>query len=152
MTKEQFIGTWRLVSTENRDADGNLHYPYGVNPSGILMYDSDGHMSVQIMHRNRPAIAAIDSGTPEEIRAAFIGYAAYFGTYGVNEQEGSVVHHLEGSLLPWVGGDQKRHFTFSGNQLTLRPPPRVFGGVKISGFLVWERVSPAEGWHTTEAR
>jgi Lipocalin-like domain len=142
MTKEQFAGTWRLVSTEHQDSNGRLHHPYGENPMGILVYDSDGHMSVQIMRRDRPAIAAIDSGTPEEIRAAFIGYAAYFGTYDVNEQDGSVVHHLEASLLPWVGGDQKRLFTFSGNRLTLRPPPRVFGGVMLSGHLVWERVSP----------
>ena len=121
MTNEQFVGTWRLVSTEHRDSNGSLHYPYGQNPIGILMYDSDGHMSVQIMRRGRPAIVAIDSGTPEESRAAFGGYAAYFGTYDINEQEGSVVHHLEASLLPWVGGDQKRLFVFSGDRLTLRP-------------------------------
>jgi Lipocalin-like domain len=148
MTKEQFAGTWRLVSTESRDPNGNLHYPYGKNPIGILMYDSDGHMSAQIMTLGRPGFVATDrlNGTSEEIRAAFTGYVAYFGTYHVNEQEGSVVHHVEGSLFPnLVGGDQKRLFTFAGNRLTLRPPPRAFEGVVISGFLVWERVSPAEG-------
>jgi hypothetical protein len=142
MTAEQFIGTWKLVSTDYRDMNGSQRYPYGENPVGMLIYDADGHMAVQIMRRDRPAIAAIEETSLEQIQLAFGGYTACFGTYDVNEQEGSVIHHLEACLLPWYGGDQKTYFEFTGNRLTLRPhAPRTIGGVVLSGSLVWARVS-----------
>jgi len=107
------------------------------------MYDASGHMSVQIMRPDRPAFASGDhlKGTPEEIKSAFKGFVAYYGTYEINEEEGTVTHHLEGSLFPnWVGTELKRFFEFSGNQLTLSTPPMPMGGQQVTGVLLWERV------------
>ncbi len=143
MGKEQFTGTWKLVSSEYRRLDGKLAYSKGRDAVGILMYDASGHMSVQIMRPDRPAFASGDhlKGTPEEIKSAFKGFVAYYGTYEVNEEEGTVTHHLEGSLFPnWVGTDLKRFFEFSGNQLTLSTPPMPMGGQQLTGVLLWERV------------
>ena len=142
MGKEQFVGTWKLVSSEFRRSDGEVTYPMGRNASGMLMYDASGHMSVQIIRPDRPTFASGDQlkGTLEEIKSAFEGCVAYFGTYEVNEEKGSVTHHVEGSSFPnWVGTDQRRFFEFYGNRLTLSTPPAPFGGEHVTALLVWER-------------
>ena len=51
--KEQFIGTWRLISSEFRRSNGEVTYPMGINVAGMLMYDADGNMSAQIMRVDR---------------------------------------------------------------------------------------------------
>jgi Lipocalin-like domain len=141
----RLVGTWKLVSIEERDASGNLVVPkdFGPEPAGILTYDAGGHMAAQAMRRGRPRLATEDvhRAAPEEAKAAFAGYAAYFGTYEVRESEGLVIHHVEGSLLPnWEGGDQKRRFTLSGDKLILEPPSFMAGGETRSRRLTWQRV------------
>jgi hypothetical protein len=141
----QLVGTWKLVSIEERDASGKLVVPldFGPEPVGILTYDASGHMSAQAMRRGRPRLASEDvhRATPEEAKTAFTGYAAYFGTYEVNEREGIVIHHVEASLLPnWEGGEQRRKFTLSGDKLILEPPPFKANGEKRSRRLTWQRV------------
>ena len=146
MGKEQFIGSWKLVSFECRRLDGEVTYPFGKDAkdaAGILMYDVNGYMSVQINYSDRPAFASGDQlkGTPAEIKFALEGYSAYHGTYEVNEEEGTVTHHVKGSLFPnWVGTSQRRFFKFSGNRLTLSTPPMPRGGEQVTALLTWERV------------
>jgi hypothetical protein len=144
MTKELFVGTWRLIGTDFRDADGNPHQPYGEHPSGVLIYDANGHMAGQIVRMDRPRFSgnSVFKATRDELRAAIEGYVAYFGTYEINAQDGTITHHVEGCLLPhWLGTDQTRSFEFSGNRLTLRTPPVRFA-VVLTGAFIWERVSP----------
>ncbi len=142
MQSKQFVGTWKLVSCEARSPSGKVAYPYGREPFGVLMYDSGGNMSVLIMRRDRPRFASADrfKGTPEEIRAAFEGFVAYCGTYEVNEDEGTVTHHVEGSHFPnMVDTDQVRFFEFSGDQLILQTPPTLLGGEQMTMRLVWRK-------------
>ncbi|HAK59112.1 MAG TPA: hypothetical protein DCO77_01845 [Nitrospiraceae bacterium] len=142
MIKDNFVGIWRLVSSEFKQSDGEIAYPFGNDTVGMLIYDESGHMSVQFMRSERPAFVSNDlrNGTPEEIQAAFDGYVAYFGTYEVNEEDGTVTHRIRGSLFPnWVGQNQKRFFAFSGNRLTLKTPPMPAAGTTVTGILVWER-------------
>jgi hypothetical protein len=142
--EDQFIGTWKLLSFEFRRSDGAIVYPLGKDAVGILMYDAKGNMSVHLMSRDRGAFAEKDQlkGTPDEIRAAFEGFIAYFGTYEIDEEEGSVVHHVEGSLFPnLVGKEQKRFFRFDGAQLELTAPAKPWGGASMTGVLVWEQVA-----------
>src|SRR5512143_4053434 len=111
MRQQQFLGTWKLVSAVFRRPDGTAIQYLGDNPMGMLIYTLDGHMSVHLVRRDRPRFATEDrmGGTPEQVRAAFIGYQGYFGTYTVNEAEGSVTHHIEAGSFPnWVGAEQKR--------------------------------------------
>jgi len=143
VVKEQFIGTWKLVSSEFRLSDGQTVYPLGKEATGMLTYDASGHMSAQLMRRDRPTFASDDllSGTPSEIKSVFEGFTAYFGTYEINEERATVVHHVEGSLFPnWVGGDQIRFFELSGDRLTLSTPPIPMSGRAMTGLLIWERV------------
>ncbi len=143
MADHRFIGTWRLVSSEFRRSDDTIVYPYGEDAIGLLIYAATGHMAVQLLRAHRPLFAAGDPyrGTPEEIRAAFEGYIAYFGSYEVNEAEGVVTHHVHGASFPnWIGGDQQRFFAFAGNQLILSTPPILAGTATMTGVLIWERV------------
>lgn len=140
----QFIGTWKMVSVEERKPNGELVEPrYSARPSGYIMYDATGHVAVQIMKPGRPRFASDDAAqaTAAEAKSAFDGYGAYFGTYEIHEAEGYVIHHVEGSVFPnYVGSDQKRGFEFSGDQLILKPPPRQVGGAQHTTRVTWQRV------------
>ena len=142
MGNEQFVGTWKLASFESQRSSGEVTYPMGKDAVGMIMYDANGHMSVQVMRPDRPVFASSDriKGTPAEIVPAFEGFIAYYGTYEVNEEEGIVTHHVEGSLFPnWVGIAHRRFFEFSGNRLTLSTPPIPLGGEQVTAVLIWER-------------
>jgi lipocalin-like protein len=136
------VGTWRLVSNEQHGPDGTVTEIWGSHPRGRLMYDAGGRMSVQLMNPARKNFASEDrlAGTPEEVRQAFEGYLAYFGSYTLNAKEGMVIHHVEGSSFPnLIATAQRRLFTLSGNRLTLRTPPMLRGGRTSTYVLVWER-------------
>jgi len=140
MGKNKFTGIWRLVAYETNQADGLVAYPYGKYAIGMIAYDRHGHMSVQIMRPDRPAFFSGDMryGAPEEIRAAFDGYLAYFGNYEVNDKEGKVIHHITGSFFPgWVGQDRMFSFEFSGGRLTLKSLPVPQASTMVT--WVWER-------------
>jgi hypothetical protein len=136
------VGTWRLVSNEERRADGTVTAVWGSSPAGSLMYHANGRMAVQLMDPRRPKFAAEDrlAGTDDEVRRAFAGYLAYFGSFTVDAKAGVVVHHVEGSSFPnLVGEDQRRSFVLSGNRLTLTTPPLFRAGRTSTYVLVWER-------------
>jgi len=135
--KEAFVGTWKLISIE-RVIGEDISLPFnwmGSNPTGVIIYDSTGYMSVQIMRDSRPTFESGDRwlASSEELKVAFEGYYAYFGTYEVNEKEGFVLHHVQGSLWPdEVGVTNKRMFKISRNRIILTAPELI--------RLTWERV------------
>jgi hypothetical protein len=119
-------------------------YPLGKDCVGVLIYDNVGNMAAQLMRPNCPAFKSGDmrKGTSEEIKAAFNGFIAYFGTYEINAGDKTVTHCIEGSLFPnWVGERQVRHYAFEGNRMTLSTPPIPLGGASGVGVLEWERQS-----------
>jgi len=69
MGKDEFVGTWKLVSFEARRSDGQIVYPFGRDVIGVISYDAKGNMSMQMMRSDRPAFAISDfqKGAPEEI-------------------------------------------------------------------------------------
>src|ERR1700687_190750 len=127
------VDAWRLVAVE-----GNPPGRPGVydRPTGLLMYDSSGHISVQIVIRadrksSGPYTKGLLSATLDEKAAAFDNYAAYFGTYAVDAEAGTVTHHLENNLVPGrQGTDNVRWFEFPrDNHLYLIPMEDGKGGV-----------------------
>ena len=109
MEANLLVGSWRLVSWENRDADGTVSYPMGRDVQGYIMYNPDGYMSVIITGPDRPAFrdADLGGGTDEERARAAATCIAYCGRYEL--QAGRVVHYVELSLFPnWVGTTQER--------------------------------------------
>lgn len=142
--KEQFCGTWKLVSWKIEQANGELlDPPLGPDPLGWIMYQPGGHMSVVLMRSDRPKFASnnLIEATPEEVDTAFEGYISYCGSYEVNEQQRFVIHRLQLSWFPnLVGTEQKRFFEFAGDRLTLTTPPlTVFGEAQVHR-LIWQRL------------
>jgi Lipocalin-like domain len=145
MTPNPLIGTWRLVSWENRSVDGQVSYPLGEDAVGYIMYNQDGYMFVAIMRPNRAKFPTGDllSGNTEEKAQAAGTYVSYCGRY---EYRGdTVLHHVELSLFPnWVGVDQERLVEVRGNRLTLSTRPILLGGSQRTAHLVWERASASK--------
>ncbi|MDP8972029.1 MAG: lipocalin-like domain-containing protein [Actinomycetota bacterium] len=84
MAANPLVGTWRLVSWENRDiVDGRVDYPLGEDAVGYIMYGQDGFMSVAIARPDRPTFSAGDllGGSAGERERAAETYVSYCGTY-----------------------------------------------------------------------
>ena len=142
MSKEQFIGTWKLVSLEFVGSDGEVSHPFGTNAAGIHTWSESGHFAFQGGSADRAGFASDDplGASPEEAASAINTYAAYFGTYAVDEDEATVTHTPVAALFPnWIGAPQKRWYEFSGNRLTLTTASLSVGGKTVQGRIVWER-------------
>ncbi len=141
MTSNPLIGTWRLISWENRSVAGQVSYPLGKDAVGYIMYNPDGYMYVAIMRPHRVKFTAGDllGGSPEEKVQAAETYVSYCGRYEFRGD--SVIHHVDLSLVPnWVGVDQERLVELTGNRLTLSTRPILLGGRQQTAHLIWERV------------
>lgn len=117
----KLVGSWRLVSWISHQPDGTIKHTMGENPTGLLIYDRSGNMSVQIMDSFRPDFEMGYSATNlEELKKIFDGYLAYFGTYTIDETQHAVVHHVKAITNPsFYGADLIRYFDLSGDQLVL---------------------------------
>ena len=137
---QRFVGTWKLVSVETRDENGEP-FQHG-RRTGYLLYSGEGYVSVAFMKGGRPVFASGDirGGTVEEKMAAVEGYVSYCGRFEVRGD--IVVHNIEVSLFPnWVGVSQERLYEFEGDLLTLSTPLMLLGGRQLSTHVIWERVS-----------
>jgi len=127
---ENLIGTWKFESMVVKTESGKTVYPYGENLFGVLIYTPSGHMSALLMNPGRNKFASDDpkAGTPEETKQAYDNFDAYCGTYTVDEEKGTVTHHVEGAKFPnWVGTDQIRYFKLKGNRLQIKAKIEIEG-------------------------
>jgi hypothetical protein len=143
--RQKFVGTYRLVTTEVKDASGKWTQAPGFNSIGYITYGASGHMGVQIMPLNRKPFAATTQPTAEEAQQALRGYTSYFGPFTVNEKEKFVVHHRIGQINPGGQVDAKRFYDLVDNKLILTPAP-ANGGPKeqATNHLIWERLPDAQ--------
>ncbi|MGA8442796.1 MAG: lipocalin-like domain-containing protein [Candidatus Sulfotelmatobacter sp.] len=113
----RFVGAWRLAWLEEEGADGKIH---GADCTGMLVYTSDGHLSVQVMYRDRQANPqAATSAAP--VQYAEGGYEASFGTYEIDERAHTFTFHVEGALVrTLIGKDLTRAYEFSGKRLMVK--------------------------------
>jgi len=134
-------GTWKLTRYEDKAPDGTMRYPYGQHPAGMLMYDANGHMSIQIMKTPHPRVASGDDEnvTPAEKIALYDAYTAYFGKYRVDAARGVVTTHAEGDLADvFIGRSEERPFVLEDGRLVLRPV-WTSDGTRWEGLRVFER-------------
>jgi hypothetical protein len=139
----KFFGTWRLVSCIAQSADGKKIYTFGKNAQGRASFEP-GRFSFQVLNPDRPKFASADprDATEPELRAAFTGYLAYYGSFIIKEDEGTIVNHVEAASIPnWVGSDQVRYYRFENNYLILRTPPMLREGLELVSTLMWERLT-----------
>jgi hypothetical protein len=142
--RELLVGSWVLVSRQDRAADGSVvpEPALGSDPVGFLVYDGHGNMTVQLMRRlrdggavtpARPRAGAANSGSAD-------GYDAYFGTYSVDLAARTVTHHLVGALVPGdVGKSLVRQFQVSATELRLSFETEGSSGQPVVRTLTWRR-------------
>lgn len=145
-TKEEgVVGNWRLLTVETISSSGQISTAWmGREPTGLITYQPNGLVSVQIMHDPKPIIAAGSrlKATPEELKNAFFGYYAYWGTYSVSAGEKAITHQLTASLIPEeVGITYKRFYALDGRRLVLTTAPFMYDGRELTNRLTWERMS-----------
>jgi hypothetical protein len=138
--RERLLGSWSLVSWEERDQTGRVNYPLGPKATGQLIYTRDARMSAQLMRPGSRRFATDDwrQATTADKSSAWGDYFGYFGTFSIDVGNKAVVHHIEGSWFPnLVGTDQVRHFRFDGDRLIL-DAKTAWGNVHI----IWRKVAP----------
>ncbi len=140
ISKDNLVGTWKLVDFYSVDAKQQVGYPFGKNPTGYLVYTENGYMSVSIMTTNRPLLG-LSVEEMQDLKNAKLGlelianlgkyikaslryfsagrnYLSYSGKYEIRDS--TVIHHIEVSLVPdWVGLDFERNVEFSEGQIIL---------------------------------
>jgi hypothetical protein len=111
-----FVGAWQLTSLELPAADGSMKRVTGAK--GLLVYLADGRMAVQVM--------------PADTAGA---YEAVFGRYEVNASTRALTHHVEGSnLRALVGQDIRLTYRLDGRRLIVRSADST-----QKWSAVWER-------------
>ena len=145
ISAKTFAGTWRLQQAFAEKDGVRQAFPLGEGTKGRIMYDDIGHMSAQLMSKERVNFSSrVPKEIPlEEISRAYHEYTSYYGTYTLDVDAGTITHHVEGALAPqWIGGDQLRYFKFDGDDLVLTTPPmKVADGSKVVNTLVWRKVT-----------
>jgi Lipocalin-like domain len=130
--KEQLVGTWTAVSSNNVAADGSKRQIFGANPKGILILDANGRYAQIIMRPDRPKFKGTNrlEGTPEEYKAAVQGTTATFGSWSVDEASKSLIRRIEGSLFPnQEGTDAKTAIvSLTADELKTSNPTAGSGG------------------------
>ena len=135
----RFVGTWMLVSETAHQGDKTSE-PLGPNPLGSIMFDQGGRFMLLIARPGLPKFDANkrDAGTPEENKAVLAGLLAFIGTYTVSEADQVLTLHVEASTFPnWVGTDQKRSFTFVGDEMKWTNRTPAIGAEVVE--VVWRR-------------
>jgi hypothetical protein len=139
--KEQLVGTWTLVSSDQVLPDGRKVKQFGGNPKGINVFDPNGRFFLMIASADNSKIASKDPSrktNSEEVGGLMTESIAYYGTYTVNEGERVAILHLEASTFPnQIGTDQKLTITSLTADELKYSNPAAKSGVQV--HQVWKR-------------
>src|SRR5258706_16006262 len=139
LLKEQLVGTWTLVSSDQVRPDGSKLKQFGANPKGVNIFDANGRFFLMVASSRFLVIASADNAkivsydpsetNSEEIDSLIVEPMAYYGTYPAKEAERVAILHLEASTFPnQVGTKQKRTITtLPANELKDTSPHAMFG-------------------------
>ena len=126
----KIIGTWALVHTVTRDAQGRDQPSlFGPKSMGRATFNADGRM-MAVLCDGRSELPA---GTPRE-------YVSYCGNYEFDGEK--LVTRVDAtSDAARMNTDQIRAVRFEGTRMVLAPPPRAVGELTLHRELFWERIS-----------
>jgi hypothetical protein len=123
--RNPFVGWWKLVYRDTPQKDGNVKRE---EEHGRLVYDERGNMAVQLVRAGRDMLPA--GADPKQAISMF---AAYWGTYVVDEVRGTLVHWIEGAPDPSQTGKSSPHtFKFL--------PDGKLALTSASSTSTWERI------------
>jgi hypothetical protein len=136
-------GTWRLLSRIDVDSSGQRRPEpaLGEDPIALLIYDRSGHFAAQFMRRDRSVEVPDGPGGAKNNSRAQGGYDAYFGTYTIDDEAGTVTQTLLGALSnEHVGAVLTRAMNVQGDSLAIRLETTASDGGTVTRTLTWERV------------
>jgi len=138
--RAKLLGIWKLISVVGEFQDKPGEYTtgiYGNNPTGYIIFTSEGRMMVVIEGEGRKP-----AKTDDERAFLYRSMNAYTGMYRVEGDK--FLTKVDVSWNPaWNGTEQVRGYKFEGDRLLLQTPwaPSTATPGKISrGVFTWERV------------
>ena len=145
MNASDFLGKYKLVSWENHDSNGGISYPVGTNPVGVIQYNPDKSVFVNIMSNSRKNHSHGDlfSGDSDEFYSSGISHLSYYGEYYIHADQNQIVHRLIVCSYPnWVGTEQIRMYKFNNkeNTLTLSVISLPTKDGIVDAHLTWKKV------------
>jgi hypothetical protein len=132
------LGTWTLESWTTTDGLGTRH-PFGVAPTGLLVYAPDGGMAALVASGERPSLpgASPRAAPPDALAAAFLTFFTYAGRWRV---EGDVVvHRVEVALNPAMQGTEQRRTAILDGPVLHLLASETWGDVTRAHALRWRR-------------
>jgi len=145
--RNELVGTWKLVSTEETLKDGTTRpfLAFGSHGKGFLMYQADGYMCAQLVNPDRPKWVDPVHPTAEEKSAAADGSFAYCGRYEIDAKNKRIIHLPEVATDPgYVGSRQIRPYHLEGRRLILSDVEKDDPAV-ARWKIVWEKVQHQGG-------
>ncbi len=135
----KLVGTWKLVSASSVTRDGERNEtPYGPNPTGFLIYGTDGRVTAMISYGGRKPLS-VGGGQMEEQAEAFKTFLAYAGRYTLNGDQ--VIHSVEiSSIQNYVDKELVRSVKFEDDRIILATPPTRVNGKIQTIELTWRRL------------
>ena len=120
--RDRLIGAWHLVRIDAAGPDGKPSAE--PQPTGMLIYTRDGHVSVQLVYPGKN----LSNEYVEQ------GYEGSFGSYSLDEARHLLTHHVQGSVTRerLAGKDLPRRYQFTSD-----------------GFLLIQSANPDEHWLVT---
>jgi len=136
-------GSWLLESRIDVTDAGARHPDplLGEDPVALLIYDRSGCFSAQFMKRDRSGPAPAAPADARNNTQAQGGYDAYFGTYSVDDANGTVTQELMGSLSQGnVGMVLTRAMQVRSDTLVIRLETTAADGTPVTRTLTWRRL------------
>jgi len=144
-------GVWDFLSLEDVQPDGMIVYSWGKAVRGTITYTPAGRVFIQLLGDPNPRFSGgnvfspsgrdlLRTASDDEIRKAYSGYYAYFGTYEIDERKRVVTHHVASSLRPpEIGLSYERPYELTEERLVLRYPVAADRGGMNTRVIVLRR-------------
>jgi len=116
----QVVGFWQHVVEKRVNVTTGAVLSESKRSPSVIVYTPGGFVGVHFPPLNRKPFAA-ETPTPEEARAALMGYVGYYGALTV--YPGQVFHNILAGVSLLSGTTLRRFVELSGNEVTVRFPP-----------------------------
>jgi hypothetical protein len=136
-------GTWQLLSRIDVTASGERRPEpsLGEDPHALLIYDRGGNFAAQFMRRDRSVDVPDGSSGARNNSRAQGGYDAYFGTYVIDDEKGTVTQRLTAALSrEHVGAVLTRAMKVEGDGLIITLDTNAADGTPVTRTLTWRRI------------
>lgn len=134
LSRNKFIGTWKLCSFTSLLENGEEIYTYGEKPVGYIIYTPEGYVQATLMSEKFPQL--------QNEPASILHFLSYCGRYEIKEKV--VTHNMDvASVSAWAGGKQDRAYRFLEDgklELSTVEKMDILGQIYIGNKLIWERV------------